>query len=32
LGFWKSEMNNLANSASPAEVARAKSNQQNPIP
>jgi hypothetical protein len=30
LGFWKPETNSLANSASPAEVARAKSNQQNP--
>jgi hypothetical protein len=29
LGFWKPEMGSLANSASPAEVARAKSNQQN---
>jgi hypothetical protein len=29
-GFWKLEMGSLANSASPAEVARAKSNQQNP--
>jgi hypothetical protein len=31
LGFWKPEMGSLANSASSAEVARAKSNQQNPI-
>jgi hypothetical protein len=31
LGFWKLETGSLANSASPAEVARAKSNQQNPI-
>jgi hypothetical protein len=30
LGFWKLETDSLANSASPAEVARAKSNQQNP--
>jgi hypothetical protein len=30
LGFWKLEMDNLANNVSPAEVARAKSNQQNP--
>jgi hypothetical protein len=29
LGFWKPETGSLANSASPAEVARAKSNQQN---
>jgi hypothetical protein len=29
LGFWKPEMGSLANSASPTEVARAKSNQQN---
>jgi hypothetical protein len=28
LGFWKSETGSLANSASPADVARAKSNQQ----
>jgi hypothetical protein len=28
LGFWKPETGSLANSASPAEVARAKSNQQ----
>jgi hypothetical protein len=31
LGFWKPEIGCLANSASPAEVAKAKSNQQNPI-
>jgi hypothetical protein len=31
LGFWKLETGSLANSASPAEVARAKSNQQNPF-
>jgi hypothetical protein len=31
LGLWKLETGSLANSASPAEVARAKSNQQNPI-
>jgi hypothetical protein len=30
LGFWKPKTGSLANSASPAEVARAKSNQQNP--
>jgi hypothetical protein len=30
LGFWKSETGSLDNSASPAEVAKAKSNQQNP--
>jgi hypothetical protein len=30
MGFWKQEMGSLANSASPAEVAKAKSNQQNP--
>jgi hypothetical protein len=29
--FWKLETDSLANSASPAEVARAKSNQQNLI-
>jgi hypothetical protein len=29
LGFWKLEMGSLANSTSPAEVAKAKSNQQN---
>jgi hypothetical protein len=31
LGFWKPEVGSLANSASPPEVARAKSNQQNPL-
>jgi hypothetical protein len=31
LGFWKLETGSLANNASPAEVARAKSNKQNPI-
>jgi hypothetical protein len=31
LGFCKLETGSLANSASPAEVARAKSNQQNAI-
>jgi hypothetical protein len=31
LGLWKLETGSLANSALPAEVARAKSNQQNPI-
>jgi hypothetical protein len=30
LGFWKPETDSLANSTSPAEVERAKSNQQNP--
>jgi hypothetical protein len=30
LGFWKQEMGSLTNSVSPTEVARAKSNQQNP--
>jgi hypothetical protein len=30
LGFWKPETSSLANSALPAEVAKAKSNQQNP--
>jgi hypothetical protein len=30
LGFWKPEMGSLANSASPAEVSKAKSNQENP--
>jgi hypothetical protein len=30
LGFWKPETGSLANSASPAEVARAKSYQKNP--
>jgi hypothetical protein len=30
LGFWKLETGSLANSASPTEVARAKSNLQNP--
>jgi hypothetical protein len=29
LGFWKLETDSLANNASPAEVARAKSNEQN---
>jgi hypothetical protein len=29
LGFWKPEMGSLANSVSTAEVAKAKSNQQN---
>jgi hypothetical protein len=29
VGFWKQEMGSLANSVSPAEVAKAKSNQQN---
>jgi hypothetical protein len=29
LGFWKLEMGSLANSTSPAEVAKAKSIQQN---
>jgi hypothetical protein len=28
--FWKKETDSLANSASPTEVAKAKSNQQNP--
>jgi hypothetical protein len=31
LGFWKLKMGSLANSASPTEVVKAKSNQQNPI-
>jgi hypothetical protein len=30
LGFWKQETGSLANNTSSAEVARAKSNQQNP--
>jgi hypothetical protein len=30
LGFWKPETGSLANSSPLAEVARAKSNQQNP--
>jgi hypothetical protein len=30
VGYWKHETGNLANSALPAEVAKAKSNQQNP--
>jgi hypothetical protein len=30
VGFWKQEAGSLANSVSPAEVAKAKSNQQNP--
>jgi hypothetical protein len=29
VGFWKQEWGSLANSASPAEVAKAESNQQN---
>jgi hypothetical protein len=28
MGFWKQETSSLTNSASPAEVAKAKSNQQ----
>jgi hypothetical protein len=30
MGFWQAKMGSLANSASPAEAAKAKSNQQNP--
>jgi hypothetical protein len=30
VGFWKQETDSLANSASPAKEAKAKSNQQNP--
>jgi hypothetical protein len=30
VGFWKQETDSLANSASPTEVAKAKSNQQKP--
>jgi hypothetical protein len=30
VGFWKQEMGSLGNNASLAEVAKAKSNQQNP--
>jgi hypothetical protein len=29
VGFWKQETGSLANSVSPVEVAKAKSNQQN---
>jgi hypothetical protein len=30
VGFWKQETGSFANNASPSEVAKAKSNQQNP--